>query len=135
MTTTYLGIDYGDKRLGIATGQTLTRTATPLTQLTNDEKIFENLTIIIQKWKPDGLVVGLPLHMDSTPSRQSKKAKKFAKALEMYFKLPVHIIDERLSTREARSRLNESSRQVKKDELNAVAAQIILETFLSEYEA
>jgi putative Holliday junction resolvase len=128
--TCFLGFDYGDKRIGIATAETLTRSATPLTQIDNNPEVWKSIEKLIAQWKPEALIVGLPMSMDDTESAQTKKARRFVKQLETHFKLPVHTIDERLSSREARSRLGESSRKTTKAEINSVAAQIILETWL-----
>lgn len=126
---TLLGFDFGTKRIGVAVGQTLTSTARPLTQVNNDD--WKNIKQLIEEWRPQALVVGLPLNMDDTESRTSIAAKAFAKKLTTQFKLPVHLCDERLSSREALERLLEmGNNKPSKAEINSMAAAVILESWL-----
>lgn len=129
-----LGFDFGSKRIGVAFGQTFTGTATPLTQLAvnNGQPDVSAIQRLIEEWHPDAMVVGLPLNMDASASKTSKAAQKFARWLEAEFKLPVHLMDERLSSREARERLELSGKKYTKQQLNSVAAQVILEGYLQQ---
>jgi putative Holliday junction resolvase len=131
---TYLGFDYGTKRIGVAVGQTLTGTATALQQVEVENGLPRKPVIqdLIQDWQPHALVVGLPLNMDESISKSANRAKRFAKWLENTFDLPVHLIDERLSTREARERLAQPGKKTTKTQLNSMAAQVILETWLQQ---
>lgn len=126
---TYLGFDFGQKRIGVAVGQSLTATAHPLTQInTND---WGALKKIIDEWQPKAFIVGLPLNMDDTPSTISKAAQTFAHELEQRYTLPVHLCDERLSSREAIERLQEMGKtKPSKEEINSMAAAVILESWL-----
>lgn len=126
---TLLGFDFGTKRIGVAVGQTLTATARPLTQVNNDD--WKNIKQLLDEWRPQALVVGLPLNMDDTESRTSIAAKKFAHKLEEQSQLPVHLCDERLSSREALERLAEAgNNKPSKAEINSMAAAVILESWL-----
>ncbi len=128
---TLLGFDYGTRRIGVAVGQSLTRTATPLAtiQTANGRPDWIAIARLIDEWRPDALVVGLPLEMDGTPAEVHDRACKFARQLEGRFHLPVHMADERLTSREARARLG--AEVVKsKERVDAVAAKLILETWL-----
>jgi len=128
-----LAFDFGLKWIGVATGQTITTTATPLTTLqANNGKPLEAATLsIIKEWQPVTLLVGLPLNMDDTENEISKKARAFASWLEKLTELPVELVDERLSTREANNRRGKP-RTGKPDDLShAEAACVIAETWLN----
>ena len=99
-----LGFDYGTKQIGVAVGQMVTRHARELCNLKARDGIpnWEQIEALIKEWQPDALVVGLPLHMDGTPSDMCTRAEKFARRLNGRFNLPVHTHDERLTTFEAK---------------------------------
>lgn len=127
---TLLGFDYGTKRIGVAVGQTLLQSATPLTSLLSraHKPDWDGITRLIAEWRPMELVVGLPFNLDDTESEVAGKAKRFARQLHGRYHLPVHMIDERLTTREAASILQT---QDKRDgRLDAMSATLILETWL-----
>ena len=131
-TTTLIAFDFGERRIGAAVGQTVTRTATPLETIpvrgaTPDWNAIDRL---VDTWKPGAFVVGLPLNMDGTDQWITARARRFAGRLHARSGLPVHLVDERLSTREAWTRLIESgSRRTGPD---PVAAQVILEGWFAE---
>lgn len=126
---TLIGFDYGDLRIGVAVGQTLTGTATPLetVAVSNGKPDWARIDAILAEWKPGALVVGDPLNMDGTPQPMTVAANAFAAALAKRYNLPVHRADERLSTWEAKGRLKDTRN------LDPIAAQAILETWLSEH--
>jgi len=128
-TLTLLGFDYGEVRIGVAVGQTLTGTATPLETVTvsNGKPDWTRIDQIIAEWQPHALVVGDPLHMDGTSQPMTEAADAFAAALARRYKLPVYRADERLSSWEAKARLKDTRN------LDPIAAQAILETWLSEH--
>ena len=128
---TLLGFDYGSHKIGVAVGQPLTGTATPLTTLqpVKNRPDWEAIARLIDEWRPDALVVGLPVKLDDTPSEMQDAARRFARQLEGRFHLPVHLADERLTSREAWSRLG--GRAMKDiTRIDAMAAKLILETWL-----
>ncbi len=127
-----LGFDYGVKRIGIAVGQSITASARPLkTARAKDHKPdWTTITELIRTWQPTSLVVGLPLNMDGTEQDITDKARRFSRQLEARYALPVHLVDERLSTAEAQSRLRAQGQH--DDEVDPVAAQLILETWFSQ---
>lgn len=122
-----LGFDFGEKRIGVAVGQHLTGTATPLDSIrTHDGRIdWPRIATLVERWQPGELVVGNPLNMDGTRQRVTDLADDFARELATRFGLPVHRCDERLSTYEARQRLK------RERDLDAMAAQVILESWLA----
>jgi putative Holliday junction resolvase len=130
---TFIGFDYGPAKIGIACGQTLTGTATPLTTLrrVSDKPDWEGIGRLIETWQPAALIVGLPFNMDGTETDIAVRARRFARQLEGRFHLPVYLVDERLTSIEAK-RL--AAGKIKKiEELDAIAAKLILETWLREH--
>jgi putative Holliday junction resolvase len=132
---TVLGLDFGMKKMGVAIGQTVTRTATPLTLLRakNGEPVWDELIRIIGQWKPDVLVVGRPLNMDGTVQPLTEAVENFARSLRAHTGLPVCFADERLSTVEARAAIFEKGgyRKLAGHPVDAKAAQIILQDWLN----
>jgi putative holliday junction resolvase len=108
ITGTILAFDFGEKRIGIATGETMLKVAHPLTTIEAEENDikFAQISSIIQEWRPSLLVVGLPTHMDGESHTLTQLSKKFAQRLEGRFNLPVTMIDERLSSAEAAQNLH-----------------------------
>ena len=128
---TLLAFDFGKRRIGVAVGQTLTETASPLetVPVKRSAPDWDAISRLIQTWQPDALVVGNPLNMDGSEQTLTRDARRFGNQLRGRFNLPVHAADERLSTVEARSRMAEQGRLGREDD--PVAAQIILETWFS----
>jgi putative Holliday junction resolvase len=126
---TLICFDFGVQRIGVAVGQTITATATPLEtiQVRNNVADWDRIAELIDQWHPSALVVGQPLNMDGSRQLLTDLAERFARQLEDRYHLPVHLADERLTTYEAKNRL----RDIKN--LDPVAAQVILESWLLEY--
>jgi len=121
-----LGFDFGMKRIGVAVGQSVTKTANPVTILKAIDGVpdWNQLQTLINQWQPHAFVVGIPLNMDGSEQDTTKAAKRFANKLQGRFNLPVHHVDERLTSVEAK-------RLAKKEEpLDAIAAKLIVETWL-----
>lgn len=130
---TALGFDYGRVRIGVAVGQELTATASPLSTLTarGRQPDWAALDRLIQEWQPEVLVVGVPWHADGTPNAVTKAALAFAEALGRRYRLAVETIDERLSSQEAQERLAAGGRpRQRKEAVDALAAALILESWL-----
>lgn len=130
----YLCFDFGMKRIGVAVGQSVTKTANPLPYLNAQAgvPVWENLRKLIDEWRPKALIVGLPLNMDGTEQNITEAAKQFMQTLEERYHLPVHAIDERLSSVAAREHLFEKGgyRALKRGHIDSVAASIMLESWL-----
>ena len=126
---TLLGFDFGIKRIGIAVGQSITGTATALCTINtrHGKPDWDRISGLIEHWRPDALVVGIPLHDDGSDSNLSKAARRFAQQLEKRYRLPVHPMDERLSSHAAKQFMRQST---SKQEVDAVAAMIILQNWL-----
>jgi putative Holliday junction resolvase len=120
----FLAFDFGTKRVGVASGNSLTRSAAPLgTIAAQGEARFEAIGRLIAEWQPAALVVGVPLHPDGASHINTERARRFGRQLHARFGLPVHEVDERYTTTEARA-----GGAV---DLDAGAAAIILEQFLA----
>ena len=135
MSGIVLGFDYGHKRIGVATGQALTGTATPLATMINPHLAgWSDVDALIAQWRPAHLVVGLPLAADGAETAVSLAARQFAAAIGKRSGAPVALVDERLSSHEAEARLLADGRrhEAVRRERDAVAAAIILETWLAE---
>lgn len=127
-----LAFDYGVKKMGIAVGNTETHTAQPLDifHMDNGQPDWTALIALITEWKANKLLVGLPLNMDGSESHLSKRANKFAKRLnhklkENHTPCDIYLVDERLSSREARGK---STAQ----QIDDTAAFVLLESWLHE---
>jgi putative Holliday junction resolvase len=122
-----LGFDFGNRRVGVASGNTLTRSATALRTLNAEgEARFEAIAALIAEWQPDALVVGVPWHPDGAAHDNTRRAQRFARQLQGRFHLPVHQVDERYSTVEAEAR--------GASDIDAASAAIILEQYLRDNE-
>ena len=120
---TFLAFDYGLKRTGVATGNVLTRTATPQGTIAAEGAArFEAIAQRIAEWQPDALVVGVPFHPDGAEHDNTLRARKFARQLHGRFGLQVFEVDERYSTTEAHS--------LGAKDADAASACVILEQFL-----
>lgn len=130
---TVLAFDFGEKRIGVATGETLLGSAHPLTVIhaeSNNDRMAA-IGRLVDEWRPVQLVVGLPTHADGTPHEMTRLATKFGERLQRRFHLPVSYADERLTSLDAEARLRETGRNSRtaKPLLDAVAAQLILQTW------
>ena len=134
----YLGFDYGKKRIGVATGQELTRTASRLTTVINRQNHpdWDKLDQLLKEWKPDALVVGIPVHMDGKPNEITDEVKRFCQDLAQRYNLPVYNEDERLSSYAAEALMKENNIDpIKhKQQLDQFAAQLILQCWLDKPE-
>ena len=121
---TFLAFDFGLRRTGVATGNRLTRTATPQGTITasGDEARFKAIQGWLGQWQPDALVVGIPYHPDGAAHENTRRAARFVRQLRGRFGLQVFEVDERYSTTEALSGGAEDT--------DAASACIILEQFL-----
>lgn len=130
---TVLAFDFGTRRIGVALGESLLGQARPLTIIdaeANDAR-FAAIDRLIAEWRPDRLVVGLPLDLAGTEHEMSARCRRFARQLEGRFGLPVTLVDERLSSVEAEQRLAAAGRdwKTRKKTLDAEAAAIILQSY------
>ena len=126
-----LAFDFGLRHIGVATGQQITATATPLTTLRARDGIpdFDEVAGLIAEWKPACLIVGLPLNMDDSDNPITLRARRFARRLHGRYGIRTELTDERLSSRAAQDALgagHEDSRT------HAYAAKLIAETWLAE---
>ncbi|MEH6445371.1 MAG: Holliday junction resolvase RuvX [Oceanospirillaceae bacterium] len=130
-----LGFDFGTTRIGVASGQSLTMSTTELPPVNAKDGTpnWQQLDAIIKEWEPEVLVVGIPINMDSSISEMSRRARRFANRIQDRYQLACFIIDERLSTRDAKeihySRGGGSN--FRKESVDGIAAQIILQSWFN----
>jgi putative Holliday junction resolvase len=133
---TLIAFDFGHRRIGVAVGQTLTRSANALAVVSfADKPDWQTITGILKEWKPVALVVGLPLAADGGETEMSRRARRFGRQLNGRYGIPVLYEDERLSSFSAEQRFIDARTRGdmrRKDAAlkDAMAAQIILENWL-----
>jgi putative Holliday junction resolvase len=122
MTKTILAFDFGEKRIGVAVGNTITKTAEALKiiQEKNQDEKFKVIESLIQEWQPQLLVVGLPAHPDGAEHEMTLKAKRFGNQLHGRFQKEVVWVDERYTSVSVQ------------DGNDALAAQLILQQYLDQ---
>ena len=122
MTKTILAFDFGEKRIGVAVGNTITKTAEALKiiQEKNQDEKFKAIETLIQEWQPQLLVVGLPTHPDGVEHEMTQKAKRFGNQLHGRFQKEVVWVDERYTSVSVQ------------DGNDALAAQLILQQYLDQ---
>ena len=120
-----MAFDFGTWRVGVAVGNSLTASAQPLRTLVGDAEVrFRAIEKLVAEWRPDALVVGVPFHPDGTPHENTRRARRFGRQLHGRFNIPVHEVDERYTTTEARA--------MAASNLDAASAAIILQQFLTQ---
>ena len=119
----FLSFDVSPRRVGVAVGNTLLRQAQPLGTIDAEgDARFAAIGRLVDEWQPDELLVGVPVHPDGAPHDNTRRAQRFARQLHGRFRLPVHEVDERYTTTEARA--------AGAADLDAAAAALILEQYL-----
>lgn len=132
---TFLAFDFGTQKIGIAIGDTITRSARSLATIPNDWKRVE---AVVAEWRPQACVVGLPLAEDGGDQPITRQARAFARQLHAVSKRPVHLCDERYSSRSAAQALRSGradgtlKRRLKRGDEDSAAARLILEQWLAE---
>ena len=131
MIKTLLAFDYGTKNIGVASGQTITHSANSLAPLKAKDGIpdWTQIEKLLAEWKPDLVLVGLPLNMDDSESELSTRARKFANRIHGRFGVKVEMVDERLTSFEAKGEVMSrgGSRDYKHNPVDSIAARLILE--------
>ncbi len=133
---TLLAFDFGEKRIGVAVGESRLAQAHPLTTIraeANDAR-FAAIAALIAEWRPIRLVVGRPLSPDGAPHAMTARCTRFANQLRGRFGLPVDFAEERFSSLEAQERLRETGHDARsaRQHLDAVAAQLILQSHFDQ---
>jgi len=135
-STNLLGFDYGEKTIGVAVGNSNTGQAHPLTtvRVIRGQADWGAISNLIDEWEPMALVVGLPLTMNGSDNPVTPRTRKFGNRLNGRYNLPVHMVDEHLTTRDARTQLYNAGVVEKRHKpvLDKLAAQSILQTYLNE---
>jgi len=135
-----LAFDFGQRRIGVACGDTVSRSASHARTLSSGPRgvPWQQVDALIREWRPSVLVVGLPYNVDDSESAAAARARSFASALTARYTLPVQFVDERYSSLEALDRLKQArasglrKRRVAKSDVDAGAARVILERWFSQ---
>lgn len=136
--TTLMAFDYGARKIGVAVGQTLTRTATGITSVRSEDRetCFERIGELIGEWRPAALIVGLPLDSEGRETASSRAAREFGDSLGKRFGLPVYWVNEYLTSQAAQAQLTESMQagkrfsQRRQAGRDLLAAELILRSHL-----
>ena len=129
---TVIGFDFGSRSTGVAVGQTLTQMATPLEAI--KYKDWTAIEKLLNEWRPQQLIVGLPLNMEGGEQEISARAHRFGRQLEGRFGIKTTLVDERLTTRAAYQMAIESGRKKTKAEIDSISALLIIESWLHDYD-
>jgi putative Holliday junction resolvase len=135
---TLIGFDYGERRIGVAVGETSVRIANPVGHIdaAANEARFEAIARLVAEWRPAGFVVGRPRHSDGSPHAVARLAEKFGRRLLARHGLPVVFVDETLTSATAEAQLRETrTRGRKAGDVDALAASLILQSYLDAPEA
>ena len=125
MAELIMGFDFGTSRIGVAVGQKITASANPIAQVAarDGKPDWDALDQLIEEWQPAMFIVGLPLNMDDSVSEMATAAERFARRLEGRYQIPYEMMDERLSTFEAREH--------EVNDVDSMAAALILQSWLN----
>ena len=135
---TLIGFDFGERRIGVAVGETGTGIANPIGAIeasANDAR-FREIGKLVDEWRPSGFVVGRPRHEDRSEHAVAKLAEKFGRRLAARHGLPVVMMDETLSSATAEASLRGiRTRAGRKSDVDALAAALILQSYLDDPES
>ena len=125
-----VAFDFGEKKIGVAVGQTSTYTSSPLQVIFNnhDKVNWNQISVLLEEWRPELILVGKPLNMDGTDSDMMKKVDTFYKKLESLYDAKFEYVDERLTTFEARDILKENNVET----VDANAAKILIDNWFNK---
>lgn len=134
----FLGFDFGTRNIGVAVGQMITKTATPLNLIRakNGTPNWQEIAELIANWQPQALIVGVPRHLDGTPHKITELARKFIEHLKQESPLPVYEAEERLTTKAARAAIYADGgyKALQKKNIDSAAAVLILEEWMKSNE-
>jgi len=138
MAMTYLGFDFGLRRIGIAAGQSITGSASPVTTVSARDGApdWQAVDAVVREWGPDALVVGVPVLMDGSEQDLTRRARRFARSLGQRYGLAIHEADERLSSASATGLIADARERgqrarTRKGDVDRIAATLILERWLT----
>jgi len=136
MASYFIAFDYGTRNIGVASGQSVTRTAQELPALRAKDGIpdWNELEKLLKEWKPAKVIVGLPLNMDDSEGELAARARKFGNRLKGRFGVDVELVDERLSSFEAKGEVmaRGGSRDYRNNPVDSIAARLILESWFNQ---
>ncbi len=135
--TQILAFDFGLARIGVAVGQSITQTASPLNTLkaNNGAPDWQQIEILLQQWQPSKVIIGEPFNMDGSDQAITVQARKFGNQLHGRFGVQIEMVDERLSSAAAREAIFDFGgyKKLKKSQIDSVAAALILESWFANH--
>lgn len=132
MIATYLALDVGEARIGLAVANGVAQIAAPLPALVHDDQVFGALRELIAEYNVTGLVVGWPRGLDGQATAQTAYVEAFAAALRQAVALPLHMQDEALTSVHAEAELKNRGKDFEKGDIDSLSAVYILEDYLTE---
>lgn len=132
---TFLALDVGAQRIGVARGNSIARIASPLTTLQHTDQIFTDVAQVLKQEQADELVVGLPRGLDGQETDQTRYVRKFVADLQAHISVPIHFQDEALTSVKAEKELEARKKPYAKGDVDALAATYILSDYLDQKEA
>ena len=134
--STAMAFDFGLSKIGVAIGQSITKSASPIHNLKakNGCPNWHDVNKLINEWQPDAIIVGLPLNIDGTEQPITKKAKEFLETIKKKYQLPTFLVDERFTTKSAKEQVFEQHgyKGLKKIPIDSIAAVLILEQWIND---
>lgn len=128
-----LGLDVGDRRVGVSVASLIVRLPRPLVTLTRDDSFFETLQKLVEAENAEALVVGLPRGLDGQHTAQTGAIEAFTAELGRHSSLPIHLQDEAVTSKQAEAELKSRGKPYERSDIDALAATYILEDFLAEH--
>ena len=132
VTASFVALDVGERRIGVATASQATRLASPLTAIINDQKVYDTVKRLVTEHHAVALVVGMPRGMDGQRTRQTELVEAFILQLRQHITLPIYWQDEALTSKKAEHELEARGKPYEKGDVDALAACYILEDFLKD---
>lgn len=129
---TIIAFDYGEVRIGVAVKAAENSDVEPLLTLSNDDDLWNTIKDLLNLHQPDLIVVGRPRNLDGESTDQTKLAEKFASKLSKLYNNKIELVDEALTTEQAKSRIPKNLKPRSREVIDQYAACIILETYLKE---
>jgi putative Holliday junction resolvase len=129
-----VGLDIGDKRVGVAVVSTEARLPRPLVTLQNDDTIYDQIAKIVQEQAAEAIVYGLPRGMDGQETEQTKRTRAFIERLHTHLEIPAHFQDEALTSKMAEAELEASGKPYARGDIDALAASYILTDYLIDHD-
>lgn len=129
---TFVALDVGAQRIGVARANSIARIASPLTTLQHTSTVFADIAALLKQEQADELIVGLPRGLEGQETDQTRTIRQFVSELQTHFTLPIHLQDEALTSVKAEKELEARRKPYAKGDIDALAATYILSDYLDQ---